>query len=91
MEEHSDGHTRTSGSNTNMEQHGTRIADGREGDRTRDLRKKGAPFVCPKHMHPSRRNPTIHTHYYTSKITSALLYRVRTVCAKAKGKRMRLR
>ena len=29
-----------------------------------DLQKKRAPFVCPKHMQSSRRNPTIHTPYY---------------------------
>ena len=29
-----------------------------------DLRKNRALFVCPKHMHPSRRNPTTHTHHY---------------------------
>ena len=33
-EEHSDGHTRTSGSNTNMEQHGTRMPRSHEGARS---------------------------------------------------------
>ena len=30
-----------------------------------DLRKKGAPFVCPKHMQSSRRNPTYHKILYS--------------------------
>ena len=51
-EEHSDGHTRTSGSNTNMEQHGTRM-DGRGTGHTSNRRGRRAHEVLTRQLRNS--------------------------------------